>query len=432
MASSSLPKIAFIGLGAMGGGMARNLAAHSFHITGYDVYTPLVDALVAHGGHAASSPSAACADADFLIFMVVNAAQVDAALFDNSTGALPALRHGATIIVTSTCPPAYLTGLSQKLASQQPDVRLLDCPVSGGSVRAANGTLSIFSSGKEEDLHGARVVLEAMAEPLYRIPGGIGMGSVAKMCHQHQAAVNIILASEVMGLAAAAELNSREVFEAVSASQARSFMFENRVAHMLANDYKTVYSAVSIILKDVLIVTEHAKAAGFPLILANMAQQLYIKGGNDGFMKDDDAGLVRMYLPAAKHDLIGDLATNGTSSSTTENAISTNDIVNIMAGVELASSLECLKFAKHVGLDLKLLSDIVIRGAGSSGGFEAVVAPMLKRGTINTSSFSSHEVAAAKHIRTSFQDALKKAEALGQPTPIATAAMQALYFDALG
>jgi 3-hydroxyisobutyrate dehydrogenase len=78
MGSDKLPQIGFCGLGAMGGGMAMNLAKLGFTVRGYDLYTPLVDKLVEAGGHAADSPTAAARDADFLILMVINSAQVDA------------------------------------------------------------------------------------------------------------------------------------------------------------------------------------------------------------------------------------------------------------------------------------------------------------------------------------------------------------------
>lgn len=414
--------------------MARNLAKKGFPITGYDVYGPLTESLVALGGSAASSPAAAVKDAAFLIFMVVNAAQVSTALFSPEGGAATALPKSATIIVTSTCPPSYMAELRKDLDAIRPDLKLLDCPVSGGSIRAAAGTLSIFSSGADEDLDHAAVVLNAMADPLYRIPGGLSMGSIAKMCHQHQAAVNIITASEVMGLAARAGLNTRLVYETANTSLGRNFMFANRLPHMLANDYKTVHSAVSIILKDVVIVTEHARGTGFPLLLANTAQQLYIAGGHAGFLKDDDAGLVRMYLTAAKHNAIGELAVEGgggvAGDTEGEGGITIQDIIDVLCGIQLASTLECLRFAKHVEMDLELLSDIIIRGAGSSGMFEAVAG---SRGVNKTTGETLEGVGRTdEEVKEGLVGVLRKAEGLGQPMPMAQAALQGLYFDGLG
>lgn len=407
--------------------MARNLAKEGFPVTGYDLYQPLVEKLVAAGGKPAESPAAAAANAEFLILMVVNDTQADSALFDAEKGAVKALGQGKTIMLCSTTPPVFLEKLRKHIDETRPDLKLLDCPVSGGSIRAANGTLSIFSSGPDADLDHAAVVLDAMASPLYRIPGGIGSGQIAKMSHQHQAAVNIIMASEAMGLAAVAGLNTKTVYDAINSSSGATWMFENRGPHMLSNDWLTVHSAVSIILKDAIIVTDHARATGFPLVLENTAQQLYIAGGHAGFMKEDDAGLVRLYLPEDGHDLVGRLAKEASPTATTgKGGISIDTIVDILTGVNLASALECLKFAKHVGMDMELLSDIIIRGAGSSAMFKSAVRPLIKSGSLSLKS-----VPKAFEIRERLQRAIRKADEMHQPLPMATVALQQLYFEVL-
>jgi 3-hydroxyisobutyrate dehydrogenase len=424
MAIQKLPQIGFCGLGAMGGGMASNLVKRGFSVHGYDLYSPLVTKLVEAGGHAATSPFAAAQGSDFLILMVVNSAQADTVLFDEKIGAVKGLRRDATIILCSTTAPQYQKDLRAHLdgLAGRPDIKLLDCPVSGGSIRAANGTLSIFSSGADGDLNHAAVVLEAMSDPLYRIPGGISMGSVAKMCHQHQAAVNIIMSSEAMGLAAVAGLNTKDVYEAIIKSKGWSWMFENRGPHMLSNDWLKVHSAVSIIVEDSRIVTQHADAVGFPLALANTALQLYIAGMNAGFTKDDDAGLVRLYLPADKQDAVGKLATE--SSAVIEEAgITIETIADIMAGVHLASTRECMNFAKYVGMDVELLTDIVARGAGASKMFDFATPSLLTNDLI-----SLKAVPDVEQIRDRLESGLQKARKLQQPMSIAAAALEEFNF----
>ncbi|KAK9485764.1 NAD binding domain of 6-phosphogluconate dehydrogenase-domain-containing protein [Lipomyces starkeyi] len=419
---STKPEIGFCGLGAMGGGMATHLIKCGFPVTGYDLYRPLVEKLVAAGGKAASSPAAAAKSAAFLILMVVNSVQADSVLFDPEVGAVPALPQGATIILCSTTPPQYLKDLRKQISkiAIRPDLRLLDCPVSGGSIRAANGTLSIFSSGSNTDLDNAHIVLAALADPLYRVPGGISMGSIAKMCHQHLAVTNIIMASEAMGLAAVAGLNTQAVYDAVMASKGASWMFGNRVPHMLKNDWLTVHSAVSIILKDAGIVTTHAKVSGFPLPLANAAEQLYVAGAFAGFTKLDDAAMVRLYLPAEDSDLVGALTK---SDGSAEDGVSIETIVDILAGVHLASARECIAFAEHVDMDLELLRDIISKGAGGSAMFDYAVPQMLKAGC-SLKAFKD-----AKLVRDRLEDALKKASGLRQALPMATTALQQYYFD---
>ncbi|KAK9248430.1 NAD binding domain of 6-phosphogluconate dehydrogenase-domain-containing protein [Lipomyces tetrasporus] len=419
---NTLPKVGFCGLGAMGGGMASHLAMVGFPIKGYDIYTPLVDKLVAAGGKAATSPADAAADVEFLILMVVNSSQANSVLFDPENGAARGLAENATILLCSTTAPKYLYQLRAQLDAVRPDVKILDCPVSGGSIRAANGTLSIFSAGPDKDLDNSKVVLEAMSGPLYRIPGGISMGSVAKMCHQHQAATNIIMASEAIGLAAVAGLNTKTVYEVTCKSKGRSWMFENRVPHMFANDWFTVHSAVSIILKDNTIVTTHAKEVGFPLVLASTAEQLYITGTHAGLTKDDDAGLVRLFLPKDKKDVTGELTESTTTIGKADITVET--INDLLAGVHLASARECMAFSRHVGMDLTLLEDIINKGAGASTMFEIAVPQMVKSG-----SFSLKSVKEAAEVREKLEIAIRKAEKLHQPVPMAAAALQQIYYD---
>ena len=245
------PSVAFAGLGAMGFGMATNLLKCGLRVTGYDVYQPTLDRFVAEGGKSASTPSKAAEDAKFFICMVVNAEQAGNVLFDKHTGACLTLPNNATVLMCSTVAPADIDGFKKDLDRvRRTDLRLIDCPVSGGAARAANGTLSIFAAGQEADLVHANQILECMSSKLYNIPGGLGGGSKAKLIHQIFAGVNIAMASEAMGLAAAAGLNTQEAFDYLKKSDGNSWMFSNRVPHMLDPSLPP-YSAINIIAKDV-------------------------------------------------------------------------------------------------------------------------------------------------------------------------------------
>lgn len=250
MGSTTLPRIGFAGLGAMGSGMAKVLLENKFEVTGFDVYTPSVDKLVEAGGRAAVTPAAAAAEAEVFLIMVTSYAQINSVLFE-SGGAVKVLPRHAVILIGSTVPPHYCDEVRARLDNElkRQDVYLLDCPVSGGTLRAANGTLSIFSSGPKEGLRIAHPVLEALSVMLYEIPGGIGFGSKVKMCHQVLPEADIALAAEAMALAARAGLNTQEVFEAVQRSDGASWIIGNRVPHMLKG-VKTIYSAIPNSQKD--------------------------------------------------------------------------------------------------------------------------------------------------------------------------------------
>jgi 3-hydroxyisobutyrate dehydrogenase-like beta-hydroxyacid dehydrogenase len=129
------------------------------------------------------------------------------------------------------------------------DILLIDSPVSGGTVRAAQGKLTIFASGSATALERGHGILSDMSEKLYIIPGGIGHASNVKLINQLLAGIHIATAAEAMGLAAKAGLNTRQVYEIILTAAGNSWMFQNRVPHMLDNDL-TPYSALDLFVKD--------------------------------------------------------------------------------------------------------------------------------------------------------------------------------------
>jgi 3-hydroxyisobutyrate dehydrogenase len=246
-------KIAFLGLGAMGFGMATNLIKKGYPVTGFDVWAPTLERFSSAGGQTAITPRETVRNTKTVIFMVATAAQILSALFDGEAAAIHELENGATVILCSTGPPEHVPNVRRLLDEKygRQDVELVDAPVSGGTIRAANGTLTILAAGPKSSLAPAKEVLKVMAgDNLWIIPGGLGAGTKVKMVHQVLAGVHIVMTSESMGFAAALGLNTKEVAELVKGGEASSWMFENRTPHMLAKD-ETVHSALNIIVKDV-------------------------------------------------------------------------------------------------------------------------------------------------------------------------------------
>jgi len=163
---------------------------------------------------------------------------------------MEALPQQATIIVCSTVPAAFLESMRERLAVlARQDINIVDSPVSGGSVRAGEGSLTILSSGSLEAMASSKKVLDDMSATLHVIPGGIGAASKIKMINQLLAGIHIAAAAEAMGLAAKMGLNTRTVFDVIRNAAGNSWMFENRVPHMLENDW-TPHSALDIFVKD--------------------------------------------------------------------------------------------------------------------------------------------------------------------------------------
>ncbi|XP_010459440.1 PREDICTED: uncharacterized protein LOC104740519 [Camelina sativa] len=286
-------RIGFIGLGAMGFGMAAHLLKSKFSVRGYDVYKPTLVRFESAGGLVANSPAEVTKDVDVLVIMVTNEVQAEDVLYGH-LGAVKGIPSGATVVLASTVSPAFVSQLERRLENEGKDLKLVDSPVSGGVKRAAMGELTIMASGTDEALKSAGLVLSALSEKLYVIKGGCGAGSGVKMVNQLLAGVHIASAAEAMAFGARLGLNTRKLFDVISNSGGTSWMFENRVPHMLDNDY-TPYSALDIFVKDLGIVTREGSSRKVPLHISTVAHQLFVAGSAAGWGRIDDAGVVKVY-----------------------------------------------------------------------------------------------------------------------------------------
>ena len=286
----------FLGLGAMGGAMAANLAKSQFRVVGFDPARPALDALEAAGGHRAGTPAGAARDQPLLVVMVATPEQVEAALF-GPDGAVAALAKGAAVVLHSTVPPAYVEELAAKLAALGHP--LLDAPVSGGQKGAQAGALTIMASGSAEAFAAAEVELGVVSQRVFRLGDKPGMGANAKIAHQLLAGAHIVVAAEAIAMATKAGIDPRLFFEIVTASAGNSWMFQNRGPHMLDGDF-TPLSAVEIFVKDLGIVLEAGRALRFPLPMAAAAHQQFLAAAGSGHGREDDAAVVKVYEKLAR------------------------------------------------------------------------------------------------------------------------------------
>ncbi|SJM31118.1 L-threonate dehydrogenase [Mesorhizobium delmotii] len=295
-------RVAVIGLGSMGFGMATSLRRAGFEVTGFDVNDQMVARFVANGGRGAQNPAEAAQAADVVISVVVNAAQTEAILF-GAGGVAETLPEGAVFVSSATMDPDVARNLAARLETTG---RLyLDAPISGGSVRAAEGALTVLASGSAAAFAKARPALDAMAAKLYELGDEPGVGAAFKMINQLLAGVHIAAASEAVAFAARQGLDIRKVYEVITASAGNSWMFENRVPHVLDGDYAP-RSAVDIFVKDLGIVQDMARSAKFPVPVAAAALQMFLMTSAAGMGRDDDASVARLYAKITGTDLPGE------------------------------------------------------------------------------------------------------------------------------
>ena len=299
---TSTPRCAVIGLGSMGFGMASSLLRAGFTVAGSDVSADALDRFAAAGGLPAATPAAAAEGADIVVSVVVNAAQTEATLFGES-GCAATMRPGTVFVACATMAPEVVRGLASRLQAMGP--HYLDAPMSGGATRAAEGTLTMLASGSAAAFARARPALDAMTGTLYELGEEPGQGAAFKMVNQLLAGVHIAAASEAMAFAARQNLDLQKVYDVITRSAGNSWMFENRMAHVLSGDYSPK-SSVSIFTKDLGIVLDMARAANFPVPLAGSALQMFLMTAAAGMAGDDDSSVTRLYAQLAGLTLPGD------------------------------------------------------------------------------------------------------------------------------
>lgn len=299
--SSRRAAVAVIGLGSMGLGMARSLLRGGHEVHGFDVSSAALAALRDAGGKACASPADAAASADIAVVVVVNAAQTETVLFGDG-GIVDALKPGSAIISCATIAPTEAKDFARRAGER--GLHYVDGPISGGSVKANSGELTFMASGAPEAFAAARPALDAMAATVYELGDQPGIGSSFKIVNQLLAGVHIAAACEAITFASSLDLDISRVFEVITKSAGNSWMFENRIPHVLAGDY-TPHSAVSIFTKDLGIVSDIGRRQKFPLPIASAALQLFIMTEAAGMGRDDDSSVARLLARIAGVDLPG-------------------------------------------------------------------------------------------------------------------------------
>lgn len=291
--------LGMVGLGSMGLGAALSAVRRGVPTWGFDTRPEPLAALVQAGGHAAGSLAELAAHCDVVQVLVVNAAQTEQVLFGEG-GLAQHLRRGAVLVCSATVDPTLPPRWEARLAER--GLGLIDGPVSGGPKKAAAGEMTVMAAGRPEAFAAAGALLDAVAGKVYRLGDRVGVGSTVKMVNQHLAGVHIAAACEAMALGLRAGADPRALYEVICNSAGSSWMFANRVPHILEGDY-TPLSAVNIFIKDLGIVLDAARALAFPLPLAATAHQLYLATAAAGHGAEDDSAVIKFYAALAGLDL---------------------------------------------------------------------------------------------------------------------------------
>ena len=283
--------VGVIGLGAMGSGMAASLRRAGYPVAVCDLRPGVAEAFAADGGRACASPAELAAACTVVVSVVVNAAQTESLLFGDG-GAAEAMAPGSVFVMCSTVDPNWSIALEARLAER--GLLYLDAPISGGAARAASGQMTMMTAGRPEAYARAGGALDAMAAKIYRLGDRAGNGSKVKIVNQLLAGVHIAAAAEAMALGLREGVDPAALYEVITHSAGNSWMFENRMAHVLAGDY-TPLSAVDIFVKDLGLVLDTARASKFPLPLSATAHQMFMQASTAGYAREDDSAVIKIF-----------------------------------------------------------------------------------------------------------------------------------------
>lgn len=291
MNEQTTKSVAVIGLGSMGMGAAKSCVRAGLDVYGVDLNPNARQTLQDFGAKQVSDDANLFANKlDAVLLLVINAKQVKSVLFDS--GLASNLKPKTAVMVSATISAQDAKEIEAKL--KEFDLIMLDAPVSGGAAKAETGDMTVMASGSAQAFAKLDPVLKATAAKVYNIGEEIGLGATVKIIHQLLAGVHIAAGAEAMALAARANIPLDTMYEVVTNAAGNSWMFENRMKHVVDGDY-TPTSMVDIFVKDLNLVADTAQALKFPLPLSSAALNMFTSASNAGFGQQDDSAVIKIF-----------------------------------------------------------------------------------------------------------------------------------------
>jgi 3-hydroxyisobutyrate dehydrogenase len=281
-------RIGFIGLGIMGGGMARNLLAKGHALTVWNRSGDKAEVLAAEGAEVARSPRAVAEVCDIVMICVSDTPDVRSVL-EGDGGVGAGLSAGKLVVDHSTISPSVTEEFAALVGER--GAQWLDAPVSGGSEGAARGTLSIMVGGDEAQVERARPYLEAFGTTITHV-GPTGAGQRVKLVNQILVVVTQLAVSEGLLFAEAGGLDLARTLDAVKGGAAGSWMLANRGPQMIERDWRPGFT-IDLQQKDLRLVLEAADELGVPLPGTSLVFQLYRALQHRGLGDEGNHALVK-------------------------------------------------------------------------------------------------------------------------------------------
>jgi 3-hydroxyisobutyrate dehydrogenase len=285
------PVIGIVGIGAMGMSIAKNLHRKNYHVVVRDIRSEAEQEARAVGLTVCASPSALAQQAELVIVVVVNSQQIDDVLFGVDGVAQPNGK-ARTVMLCSTIAPEDTIRFAKRLATH--NIATIDAPISGGPARAEAGTMSMMIAGDSATIAASEEVLAAMADKRFQVSHTIGDGAKVKLVNNLLAGINLVAGAEALALGMKIGLDPHKLFEIISASSGASWVFQDRMARALQDDFAPRAFA-HILTKDVTLATAMADAADYATPLGDAALAQFKETVKRGWADLDDAAVLKTY-----------------------------------------------------------------------------------------------------------------------------------------
>ena len=290
---TNLTQVAVVGAGNMGGGMLARLLGLGWSVAVRDIDPRVQSQAVALGAVACGSAMEAArmlAPDGVLMVVVVDAAQTEAVLWGEG-GAGPVLKPGQSVMLCPTLGPATVQSQAERLAPMGID--FIDAPMSGGPVRAQEGTMSLMVACSEAVWQRSQKLLTALSQQVFRVGTRAGDGARTKLVNNLLAAVNLAGAAEAMALAERLGLDPAATLSVIEASSGQSWIGSDRMRRALAGDFEP-RAHVTLLAKDTGLAVQAADDVAFDPPLGRLARDLFAQALGRGWADLDDAALLKL------------------------------------------------------------------------------------------------------------------------------------------
>ena len=282
--------VGFVGVGNMGGAMAARLLAAGWPVQVCDIDPHRVRALELHGAQVRHTPARCAGGVAALIVCVVDSAQVEAVLF-GPAGAATVLQPGQDVLLCPTIAPQDTERFAAQL--QEHGVCTIDAPMSGGPMRARDGTMSLMLAGADDVVARQRDLIDALSGKALRISARPGDGARTKLVNNLLAGINLVGAAEAIALAERLGLDAGTTLSLIEQSSGQSWIGSDRMRRAIAGDFEP-RAHMTLLEKDTRLALEAAAAAGFQGPLGAAAQAVFARACQGGLAGRDDGALLQL------------------------------------------------------------------------------------------------------------------------------------------